>query len=171
MRVIFNKTKLFTTLFMLTSLMLVTAAEKKYQSRPVNPFGQKIQKHQNKATIVNRNAFKQEARVLAARIASVKSGARLNKVPVSPQLQALENLQEFTQQNVRVYWDEKIQTPIFIHGNRLNKAKRTGPALNTESAAQKNAEAFLVENAALLQIVNPAEEFQLIDVWHDNYGM
>ncbi len=88
---------------------------------------------------------------------------------ITPQMRAYEALLQRSE-NADIRWDEKNGVPIYISGVRIAALpKGINPA--APAAAEPIARQFLRENAALLRINDPDDEFAVMKTERDALGM
>lgn len=169
----FGKRGLILLLITLTAFAFGNISTKQKQSSPnrENPFHSKFQKHYRSiSTVAKRQSINmEEMQAIPAKVAAFK--ARLVQSNPALQEKRLEHLTQISDGTVQVRWNESNTLPIFIKGKKLqqNSLLKSGPL--TDTVLAKRAKSFLQENAGLLQLENPDEEFVMTQVLRDTYGL
>ena len=90
----------------------------------------------------------------------------------SGQRQNYKRLYQVSEGTLKIYWDRKNRTPIFITGENLEPIPDdpTRPKLS-DKMLDNLALGFLHENRILLSLENPEEEFEQISFSEDKLGM
>ncbi len=166
------------TSFILCSLMLLGAdsalSQKLQDNSSGHPFASKLLRHQS----VNQSSdqlqnFEKELRTIPLKVAQFKAQTvALGKNRSSNiSMQSAQGVVSPNGAPMRVVFDGNHPTPIFIEGPRLeNSSTMSLKKLSKEAAAQGGLD-FLIANAGLLRIENPAQEFELIDTDREDAGL
>ncbi len=139
-----------------------------------NPLASKLQKQYAGPDLnEKRRAFERELESLPQKIATLKAELRHNSTQTlaAQHSSDLSRLSRVSAGSLRVYWNEDQSIPVFIKGKQLQEHALGRAAISNDAAVAQQAKAFLLENAGLLRLHNPAEEFSLTKLERDAYGM
>ncbi len=118
-------------------------------------------------------AAREEMRQISAKANGFKK-AHLQKkgqnIVRQQQLRALQKLQEISGPELKIRWDRRNETPIFIDNIKSTASFKVTPGLNRDEILTANARLFFAENAALLRIDDPENEFKLTGISGDALG-
>jgi Zn-dependent metalloprotease len=166
----------FLSLFCLPILLSVNSsvAQKIPENSIANPFASKLLRHRvADGSHQQLQALENEMRSIPRKIAEFKAQAVALSKNQSPNI-SFENTNGLSRPSnvpLRVVFDRNHPTPIFIQGPRLqNSSTMTLNKLSDEAAARAGMD-FLIANARLLRIENPAQEFELIDIDREDAGL
>jgi Zn-dependent metalloprotease len=120
-----------------------------------------------------RRAFAEELAAVPQKIADFKAQQQRGLAKGTPARQnsTWARLSQFAGGSLQVYWSEDRSVPILIKGEQLQAPALQRAAPASEAAVVLQSRAFLRENAGLLRIENPAEEFALTKIERDPYGL
>ncbi len=154
------------TVFLLTAAGFLSAQSKKASPQSGHPFDAK---RKTLASPVGNNGPAIDPSQQNIRENLLRFQAAMGS-SLSQQMRAYEALLQNSGEELDIRWDEKNGVPIFIRGVKINSLpKGINPA--SPAAAEPIARQFLRENASLLRIGNPDEEFRLLSTTRDELGM
>lgn len=171
----FDRAAIVVCCILLPFFSLSSSGLKKGQLASGNdPFANKLMRHRPvDADMGQVGRVEQELKQFSRKIAEYKAGShKFGELQVSDdQLISIDRLNRINGSPVKVIWSEEDPIPIFIQGTRLQDPSPTALGKVTNEYLAQRAAEFLAENARLLRIERPVQEFEQTEFDRDELGL